>query len=71
MPDRINPTALPPETLAELLRKGGCRRLTDGDVKDMADAGLPANADGTVSLIECTAWILKELHGKGSEHDQA
>ena len=71
MPDRINPTALPPETLAELLRKGGCRRLTDGDVKDMAEAGLPANADGTVSLIECAAWLLKEVNRNGCEPDQA
>ena len=69
MPDRINPTALPPETLAELLRKGGCRPIKDSDIQDMADAGLPANADGTVSLIECTAWLLKEVNRNGSEPD--
>ena len=70
MPDRINPTALPPETLLELLRKGGFRALAEDDIKDMAEAGMPANADGTFNLIECTAWLLKEVGGNGSEPDQ-
>ena len=68
MPDRINPTALPPETLAELLRKGGCHDATEA-LERLAEAGLPANADGTVSLIEFTAWLLKEVNRNGSEPD--
>ena len=71
MPDRINPTALPPETLLDLLRKGGCRALTESDVQDMIAAGLPANADGTVTLIQLTAWLLKEVNRNGSEPEQA
>ena len=69
MPDRINPTALPPETLAELLRKGGCREAAEA-LERLAEAGLPANADGTLNLIEFTAWLLKEVNRNGSEPDQ-
>jgi hypothetical protein len=69
MPDRINPAALPPETLAELLRKGGCREAAEA-LERLAEAGLPANEDGTLNLIEFTAWLLKEVNRNGSEPDQ-
>jgi hypothetical protein len=69
MPDRINPAALPPETLADLLRKGGCRSAAEA-LERLAEAGLPANADGTLNLIEFTAWLLKEVNRNGSEPDQ-
>ncbi len=64
MPDRINPAAL-----AELLRKGGCREAAEA-LERLAEAGLPANADGTLNLIEFTAWLLKEVNRNGSEPDQ-
>ena len=69
MPDRINPAALPPETLADLLRKGGCREAAEA-LERLSEAGLPANADGTLNLIEFTAWLLKEVNRTGSEPDQ-
>ena len=69
MPDRINPAALPPETLADLLRKGGCWEAAEA-LERLAEAGLPANADGTLNLIEFTAWLLKEVNRNGSEPDQ-
>lgn len=69
MSDRINPAALPPETLADLLRKGGCREAAEA-LERLAEAGLPANADGTLNLIEFTAWLLKEVNRNGSEPDQ-
>ena len=69
MPDRINPAALPPETLADLLRKGGCREAAEA-LERLAEAGLSANADGTLNLIEFTAWLLKEVNRNGSEPDQ-
>lgn len=69
MPDRINPAALPPETLASLLRKGGCREAAEA-LERLAEAGLPANEDGTLNLIEFTAWLLKEVNRNGSEPDQ-
>ena len=70
MPDRINPAALPPETLADLLRKGGCREAAEA-LERLAEAGLPAIADGTLNLIEFTAWLLKEVNRNGSEPEQA
>ena len=69
MPDRITPAALPPETLADLLRKGGCREAAEA-LERLAEAGLPANEDGTLNLIEFTAWLLKEVNRNGSEPDQ-
>ena len=69
MPDRINPAALPPETLADLLRKGGCREAAEA-LERLSEAGLPANEDGTLNLIEFTAWLLKEVNRNGSEPDQ-
>ena len=70
MPDRINPAALPPETLADLLRKGGCREAAEA-LERLAEAGLPANADGTLNIIEYTAWLLKEVQGNGYQPAQA
>ena len=45
MPDRINPAALPPETLADLLRKGGCREAAEA-LERLAEAGLPPTRTG-------------------------
>ena len=71
MSNPINPTALASETLTELLRKCRCSGLTDDTIQEMVDAGLPVNGDGTISLVEYTAWLLKEVNSYGNDDNPA
>jgi hypothetical protein len=34
------------------------------------DAGLPVNGDGTINLIEYTAWMIREVNRDGNESEQ-
>ena len=71
MPESINPMALTPDTLAGLLKKCRCQGLADDTLERQIASGLPVNGDGTVNLIEYTAWLLKEVNGYGGESDPA
>jgi hypothetical protein len=57
--NRANPTALSPASLSELLTKAGGKTITaEMILADIAN-GAPANGDGTISLIQYTAWLAK------------
>ena len=45
-------------------------RISSSPLTDRFRGKLPANADGTLNLIEFTAWLLKEVNRNGSEPDQ-
>ena len=44
--------------------------MTDETLQRLIDDGLPLNADGTLNIIEFTAWMLKEVQGYGSQPAQ-
>ena len=67
----VNPLALPAGDLMRMLRKSGCPRMTDETRLRLIDDGLPLNADGTLNIIEFTAWMLQEAQGHGSQPAQA
>ena len=69
MDNQLNPLALPPDTLVKLLQKSGCRQMTEDALQRLIEAGLPLNGDGTISIIEYTAWLLKEVRGDGNQSD--
>ena len=69
MENQLNPMALSAETIITLLQKSGCREMTREALQKMIDAGLPLNGDGTISIIEYTAWLIKEVNGNGNESD--
>lgn len=69
MENQLNPMALSAETIITLLQKSGCREMNRDALQRMIDAGLPLNGDGTISIIEYTAWLVKEVNGNGNESD--
>jgi hypothetical protein len=71
MDNQLNPLALPPDTLVKLLQKSGCRQMSGDAFQRLIDAGLPLNGDGTISIIEYTAWLLKGERGDGNQSDPA
>jgi len=69
MANQLNPLSLSPDTLVKLLQKSGCRQMTEDALQRLIEAGLPLNGDGTISIIEYTAWLLKEVRGDGNQSD--
>ena len=59
----IKITELEPKELANLLTKSGSRIVTEQDVLDIAAIGEILSEDGTVSLVEFTAFLAKEVAG--------
>ena len=67
----VNPLALPAGDLMRMLRRSGCPQMSDETLQRLIDDGLPLNADGTMNIIEYTAWMLKEAQGNGNQPAQA
>ena len=67
----VNPLALPAGDALRMLRRSGCPRMSDETLRRLVEEGLPLNADGTVNIIEYTAWMLREVTGNGSQSAQA
>ena len=53
-------TALSVADLATLLRRSGSRTISEEAIRRDIEKGAPANPDGTVNLINYTAWLVKE-----------
>ena len=72
MPDnpKVNPLALSAGDALRMLRRSGCPQMSDETLQRLIDDGLPLNADGTMNIIEYTAWMLKEVQGHGSQPAQ-
>ena len=73
MPDnpKVNPLALPAGDALRMLRRSGCPQMSDETLQRLIDDGLPLNADGTMNIIEYTAWMLKEAQGNGNQPAEA
>jgi len=52
--------ALSMADLATLLRRSGSRTISEEAIRRDIEKGAPANSDGTVNLINYTAWLIKE-----------
>ena len=66
----VNPLALPAGDALRMLRRSGCPQMSDETLQRLIDDGLPLNADGTMNIIEYTAWMLKEAQGNGNQPAQ-
>ncbi|MCL2625133.1 MAG: hypothetical protein FWD31_15850 [Planctomycetaceae bacterium] len=66
MPEKINPNALAPGTLALLLTNAGQRLVTEKQVRTIAEAGNLLSANETINLIQYTAF-LAQAEGKANE----
>ena len=60
MPKKLDPGKLTPETLALLLSNAGKRLITEQQVRIVAEAGGLLALDGSVNLIQYTAYLAKE-----------
>jgi len=67
MPEKLNPSALTPETLALLLTNAGQRLVTAEQVRTIAELGDLFAGDGTINLIRYTAFLAQEAEGQSSE----
>ena len=67
----VNPLALPAGDALRMLRRSGCPQMSDETLQRLIDDGLPLNADGTMNIIEYTAWMLKEVQGNGNQPAEA
>jgi len=67
MPEKLNPGALTPETLALLLTNAGQRLVTAEQVRSIAELGDLFSVDGTINLIQYTAFLAREAEGQASE----
>lgn len=56
----IKITALSVADLATLLRRSGSRTISEDAIRRDIEKGAPVNPDGTVNLINYTAWLIKE-----------
>ena len=53
-------TALSVADLATLLRRSGSRTISEDAIRRDIEKGAPVNSDGTVNLLNYTAWLVKE-----------
>ncbi len=57
-------TALPLADVARILSAAYSRRITEEQVRNIAEAAELIRPDGTINLLEYTAYLVKELaHG--------
>lgn len=62
---RMNLAALTPEELARLLTANGETEVTPERIRGAIADGAPTNPDGTINLVHYTAWLVRELTGRG------
>ena len=54
-------TALPPGKVCDVLGRAGARHVSLEAIQADIEAGAPVNEDGTVNLIEYTAWLVGRM----------
>ncbi|HEX7010766.1 MAG TPA: hypothetical protein VF184_12355 [Phycisphaeraceae bacterium] len=65
-PQKLQITAIPVADAARVLASAYGRRVTEEQVRTVAEAGGLIRADGTINLLEYTAYLVKEMaHGQG------
>jgi hypothetical protein len=59
---QLNPLALTVEQAARVLSAAGPKPVTPDMLRDDIDDGAPTNADGTLNLVDFTAWLIVEMN---------
>ena len=63
-PKRLDPAALTPAEMAEVLTRTGGEDVTEGAVAADVASGAPTNPDGTLNIVRYAAWLaLTEIDG--------
>ena len=50
----------------KVLEHYGCKSMTAEKLDEQIASGAPVNEDGTINIVNYTAWILKELRDRKS-----
>jgi hypothetical protein len=58
--NQLKITAMSVSDLAKLLKRAGSRHVSEAAIQKDIDSGAPINPDGTINLINYTAYLLKE-----------
>ncbi|TWU54949.1 hypothetical protein Poly51_36980 [Rubripirellula tenax] len=61
-PIQIDIKRMPVDRLSSLLSNAYRQRVPIEQIQADIDAGAPTNADGTVNVVDYTAWLLQEKH---------
>jgi hypothetical protein len=59
--NKLNPAALPVADAARLLSAVGGQAVTVEMLHADIAVGAPANADGTINVVQYAAWLVKEM----------
>jgi len=62
----LNPLAVPITDAVRLLSRLGGKPISEATILADIEAGAPANADGTLNLVEFAAWLVKEMGRDGN-----
>ena len=62
--NQVDPTRLTIEQAGKLLSAAFRERIDVTKIQEDIDAGAPTNADGTINLVNYSAWQAKEM-GRG------
>lgn len=57
----LNAQALSPQDVARVLTASGWKPVTVEMVQDCLDDGAPTNPDGTINVVQFSAWLVKEM----------
>lgn len=57
----VNPQGLRLDDLARILSASGPRPVTVETLRADIDDGAPVNPDGTINVIQYTAWLVREM----------
>lgn len=58
---KIDPTRLTPAELARVLSNAGGKKVSAAAVRETIDRGAPTNRDGTIHLVQYTAWLASQV----------
>jgi hypothetical protein len=61
----LNPQALQRADMARILTASGPKPVTVAMLEADIEDGSPANADGTLNLVQYVAWLVKEMASGG------
>jgi hypothetical protein len=58
----LNPSSMAVVDAAKMLTRAGGQAITVAMLQADLEAGMPANPDGTLNLVHCAAWLVREMH---------
>jgi len=57
----LNVPPMAKESFIHVMQHYGCQTISTEKLEQLTAAGAPVNDDGTINIVNMTAWLLKEL----------